>query len=207
MPEQTDMPAHYEDLGSVQTSWREMLLGAVSERTHPFKKPVLTTIGLQGEPKARIVILREFDSEARSIRIHTDARSDKIAEIGKNPSVMLAFYDPVHEIQVQVSGIASAHQSDAYAEAAWKGAAPSSRRAYLAEIEPGTLLSGPASGLPADVEGKIPSEERLEGAQSNFAAIQVVFEQVEWLFLSPNGNRRARFEWRAEQWEGTWLAP
>jgi len=207
MPEQTDMPAHYEDLGSIQTTWREMLLSAVSERTHPFKKPVLTTIGLEGEPKARIIILRDLDLEERSIRLHTDARSAKIAQIGRNPNVILAFYDPAHEIQVQVSGNATVHKADAYADAAWTGAPPPSRRAYLAEREPGTPLPGPASGLPADVEGKIPSEKRLETGRSNFAAIRMVFEQVDWLFLSPTGNRRARFTWEADGWAGTWLAP
>ncbi|MAN61705.1 MAG: pyridoxamine 5'-phosphate oxidase [Parvibaculum sp.] len=207
MPNQTEMPAYYEDLNSVQTTWREMLLGAVSERTHPFKKPVLTTIGLNGGPKARIIILRDLDLEGRSIRLHTDARSDKVAEIGKNPNVMLAFYDPAQEIQIQVSGDATVHRHDTYADAAWRGAAPSSRRAYLAEWEPGTPLSGPASGLPADVEGKIPSEERLEQGRSNFAAIRMVFEQVDWLFLSPTGNRRARFVVKSNNWTGTWLAP
>lgn len=207
MPEQTEMPAHYGDLNSVQTTWREMLQSAVSDRIHPFKKPVLTTIGLKGEPKARIIILRDVDFEARSIRLHTDARSAKISEIGRNPNVMLAFYDPTHEIQIQMSGVATVHKHDAYADAAWRGAPPPSRRAYLAEREPGMPLSGPASGLPADVEGKIPSEERLETGRSNFAAVQMVFEQVDWLFLSPNGNRRARFTWDADGWTGTWLAP
>ncbi len=207
MPNHSKMPAHYSDLGSVQTSWKAMLQSGVSERTHPFKKPVLTTIGLLGEPKARIIILRDLDLDGRSIRLHTDARSGKVAEIGRNPNVILAFYDPAHEIQIQVSGTASVHQGDAYAEAAWKGAAPSSRRAYLAEIEPGTRLSGPASGLPADVEGKVPSEDRLKQGRSNFAAVKVVFEQVDWLFLSPNGNRRARFTWQDENWAGAWLAP
>ncbi|WOF73166.1 pyridoxamine 5'-phosphate oxidase family protein [Parvibaculaceae bacterium PLY_AMNH_Bact1] len=207
MPERTDMPAHYDDLGSVENTWKDMLVSAVSERTHPFKKPVLTTIGLEGEPKARIIILRGLDLERRLIRLHTDARSEKVAEIGRNPDVMLAFYDLAHEIQIQVSGAASVHKDDRYADAAWKGAAPSSRRAYLAESEPGTRLSGPASGLPADVEGKVPSEDRLKQGRPNFAALQVVFEQVDWLFLSPNGNRRARFVWKAAGWTGTWLAP
>jgi len=207
MPEQTEMPAHYEDLSAVQRTWMELLLGAVSERTHPFKKPVLTTISLEGVPKARIIILRDVNFEERSIRLQTDARSDKVAEIGRNPNVMLAFYDPSHEIQVQVSGIASIHRDDVYADAAWKGAAPASRRAYLAKCEPGTPLAGPASGLPRDVEGKIPSEERLEEGRSNFAAVQMLFEQVDWLFLSPNGNRRARFVVKSNSWAGTWLAP
>ncbi len=207
MPEQSDMPAHYEDLKSVEGIWKEMLQRAVSDRAHAFKKPVLTTIGSAGMPKARIVILRDVQMDDRSVRLHTDARSEKVSEIRKNPNVMLAFYDPSEEIQIQLSGQATVHFSDAYADAAWTGAAPSSRRAYLAEIVPGTPLSGPASGLPGDVEGIIPTEERLGAGRSNFAAVQLVFDQVDWLFLSPRGNRRARFTFNGETWVGTWLAP
>ncbi len=207
MLEKTDMPAHYEDLKSVERVWQEMLVSAVSERAHAFKKPVLTTIGSAGMPKARIVILRDVQIEDRSVRLHTDARSEKVSEIRGNPNVMLAFYDPSEEIQVQISGRATVHESDAYADAAWTGAAPSSRRAYLAETVPGTPLSAPASGLPSDVEGIIPSEERLGAGRSNFAALQLVFDQVDWLFLSPRGNRRARFTLDRETWVGTWLAP
>ncbi len=207
MPEQSEMPTHYDDLKSVERAWKEMLAGAVSDRTHPFKKTILTTVGPSGAPKARTVILRDITLDDRSVRIHTDARSDKVSEIGRNPNVMLAFYDPSQEIQVQLSGKATVHESDAYADAAWAGAAPSSRRAYLAEIVPGTPLSAPASGLPSDVEGVIPSEERLEAGRSNFAAVQLVFDQVDWLFLSPRGNRRARFTFDGKNWAGTWLAP
>ncbi len=207
MPERQEMPVHYDDLNAVQATWREMLAGAVSERDHPFKKPVLSTLGLGGEPKARIIILRDVELEARSIRLHTDARSEKIAEITQNPSVMLAFYDPGREIQVQVSGIATVHKDDAYADTAWAAAAPSSRRAYLAEITPGSSSATPVSGLPADVEGKLPSEERLQPGRQNFAALQLYFDQVDWLFLSPLGNRRARFCWKNDHWTQTWLAP
>lgn len=207
MPEQSEMPAHYEDLKSVELVWKDMLVSGVSDRVHPFKKPILTTMGPDGAPKARTVILRDAQIDDRSVRLHTDARSGKVSEIGRNPNVMLAFYDPSQEIQIQISGAAIVHRNDAYADAAWAGAAPSSRRAYLAEIVPGTPLSAPASGLPSDVEGIIPSEERLEAGRSNFAAVQLVFDQVDWLFLSPNGNRRARFTFESKTWLGTWLAP
>ena len=207
MPEKTDMPAHYEDLGAAKETWISLLQAACLDRAHPFKKPVLTTIGLGGDPKARIVILRDVDFEGRSVRLHTDARSEKVAEIDQNPNVMLAFYDANQEIQVQVSGNAMIHRDDEYAQAAWEGAPSPSRRAYLAELKPGTPSQNPVSGLPTDVEGKIPSEERLAEGRPNFAAIKVTFERIDWLFLSPSGNRRARFRWGDGEWAGTWLAP
>ena len=207
MPKSTELPAHYEDLDAVEVAWRALLQGGCNERGHPFKKPILSTLGPDGRPKARIIILRDVDFAKRSIRLHTDARSGKVGEIEANPNVMLAFYDATQEIQVQVSGRATAHRDDAYAGAAWAGAAPSSRRAYLAEIVPGSVTEGPVSGLPLDVEGKIPSEERLWAGRANFAALQVIFDRIDWLFLNPAGNRRATFVFQENDWQGTWLAP
>lgn len=207
MPKSTDLPAHYEDLTAVEGAWKTLLRAGSSERGHPFKKPVLSTLSSNGQPKARIIILRDVDLGERSIRLHTDARSGKVGEIEANPNVMLTFYDPTQEIQVQVSGKATAHRDDAYADAAWAGAPPSSRRAYLAEVTPGSVSERPVSGLPLDVEGKVPSEERLRGGRTNFAALQVVFDRIDWLFLNPAGNRRAKFVFQEDAWQGTWLAP
>lgn len=207
MPKSTDLPAHYEDLSAVEVAWKALLEAGCHERGHPFKKPILSTLGTDRRPKSRVIILRDVDLAQRSIRLHTDARSAKVTEIEANPNVMLTFYDPDQEIQIQVSGNATAHRNDAFAEAAWDGAPPSSRRAYLAEITPGSETETPVSGLPSDVEGKIPSEDRLHDGRKNFAALRLSFDRIDWLFLSPSGNRRAKFTFQGDGWVGTWLAP
>jgi len=207
MPKSPELPRHYEDLNAVEETWKSMLDSGCSERGHPFKKPILSTLSADGCPKARTIILRDVDFAERSIRLHTDARSGKVGEIEANPNVMLTFYDATQEIQVQMSGRATAHRDDAYADAAWAGAPPSSRRAYLAEITPASVAETPVSGLPLDVEGKVPSEERLCDGRVNFAALRVVFDRIDWLFLNPAGNRRAKFVFQGDDWQGTWLAP
>jgi len=207
MPKSADLPAHYRDLSAVEETWKALLQAGCQERGHPFKKPVLSTLGTDGRPKARVIILRDVDFAERSIRLHTDARSGKVVEIEANPDVILTFYDASQEVQLQVSGKATTHRNDAFADAAWAGAPASSRRAYLADVSPGSVSEEPISGLPLDVEGKVPSEERVSEGRPNFAALRLIFDRIDWLFLSPAGNRRATFAFQGGAWVGTWRAP
>lgn len=205
MPSHT--PPHYNDLTIVKTTIETLLSEAVRQPDHPFRKPFLATIGIDGSPKSRITILRDVDWGARKVRLHTDARSAKVREIAACPDVNLAFYDPGREIQVQLTARAEVHHNDDYAEKAWASASVSSLRAYLGDAMSGAPSKTPISGLPGDVEGVIPSKERVAEGRKNFAAIEATFHQIDWLFLSSEGNRRARFEFDSDQWRGTWLVP
>jgi pyridoxamine 5'-phosphate oxidase len=202
-----DQPAHYNDLTAVETTIEILLSQAVRDAGHAMRKPFLATLGVNGRPKTRIVILRSLDWGARSLRFHTDVRSAKVAEISTCPDVSLAFYDPGQEIQVQLSAVAQAHTNDEFAEKAWASATDASLRAYLGDALSGAPSQTPISGLPKDVEGIIPPHDRIVEGRKNFAAIEVRFHQIDWLFLSSAGNRRARFEIDGNEWAGTWLVP
>ncbi len=201
------MPSHYNDLGAVHKMARRLLEQGRDDPAHSFRKPVLVTLGLEGIPGARTIILRDIVWEARQVRLHTHILSTKISEIRENPDVTLIFYDPVCEIQLQLIGRASIHTDDGFADDAWDRASPPSRRAYLASGRPGAPMSVPTSGLPADVEGIIPPMERLAEGRGNFAAIRIIYHQMDWLFLSVSGNRRAQGVFENENWGTTWLVP
>ena len=75
----------------------------------------LSTVGPDGRPSARIVLLRGFD--ANGFVFYTNYRSRKGAELEQNPRVALVFFWQPLERQVRVEGIAkkvSAAESDAY---------------------------------------------------------------------------------------------
>ena len=207
MSQHRTTPPHYNDLSAVYQAAEELLACGRDDPAHPFRKPVLSSVGPDGAPRARIIILRDVIFDERIIRLHTDVRSSKILEIQENPDVILAFYDPEQEVQLQLSGRATIHGDDGFADSAWVQASAPSRRAYLATGHPGTASPVPTSGLPVDVEGIIPPEKRLSEGRENFAAIQIRYHQIDWLFLSPNGNRRARFVFEDGAWGATWRVP
>lgn len=75
----------------------------------------LSTIGLDGFPKSRVVLLKEYDKEG--FVFFTNYLSEKGRSIAKNPKVCLSFFWPSSERQVIVKGIArkvSEEESEAY---------------------------------------------------------------------------------------------
>jgi pyridoxamine 5'-phosphate oxidase len=78
----------------------------------------LATVGEDGQPSARVVLLRGLD--ARGFVFYTNSTSRKGQQIAENPRLALCFYwDPLAE-QVRVEGVAeqiSPTEADAY----WRG--------------------------------------------------------------------------------------
>ncbi len=64
----------------------------------------LTTVGLDGFPQSRVVLLKEYDKEG--FVFYTNYLSVKGKSIEKNPKVCLSFFWPTSERQVIVKGIA-----------------------------------------------------------------------------------------------------
>lgn len=64
----------------------------------------LSTIGLDGFPKSRIVLLKEFDNEG--FIFYTNYDSVKGRSIGEEPKVCLSFFWPRSERQVIIKGVA-----------------------------------------------------------------------------------------------------
>lgn len=75
----------------------------------------LSTIGLDGFPQTRVVLLKEYDKEG--FVFYTNYGSEKGRAIEKDPKVCLSFFWPASERQVIVKGIAqktSEEESAAY---------------------------------------------------------------------------------------------
>ena len=82
----------------------------------------LSTIGLDGFPKSRIVLLKEFDDEG--FIFYTNYDSVKGRSILEEPKVCLSFFWPKSERQVIIKGVArkvSPEVSDAYFNARPRG--------------------------------------------------------------------------------------
>lgn len=201
------LPAFYNSLDrSLERAWLLIAEGAAN-RDSPCHTPVFATIGADGQPAQRILVLRAFDRDAETLRFHTDARSNKIGEIGVQPSCALLLYDADARIQLRLRGTVRVESDSAVAEQAWQSADAYSRRCYLADPAPGTPIALPASGLPPELEGTKPNEHQLEPARGNFAVLTVRVDAIDFLYLAHQGHRRAQFERSADGWTGQWLVP
>lgn len=190
-------PTFADDLtASLQEAFR-LLADAVPNRRSPFHTPTIASLDDAGAPSLRTVVLRGFDAEARSLRFHTDRRSDKARGIARDPRVMMHFYDAALHIQLRVAGRAVLHLEDAVADAAWDGSRSSSRMCYAAPDASGAIVPGPPAA-PTDSEIGRP----------HFAAVIIGFHRLEWLWLAAAGHQRARFIWdEAGILTADWIAP
>ena len=195
------LPAFYDDRDATfAEAWRLLAEGAALGRSG-FHLPALATLGPDGAPRLRTVVLREADPEAGTLRFHCDRRSDKAAEIAANPACALAAYDAAAKIQIRIEGRATLHADDSVAEAAWAGSRAMSRVCYGAEPAPGTALpEGGAYQLPDEDAAAVLG-------RAHFTAVVVRAARLDVLYLDRRGHRRAAWHRSAGRWHGTWLAP
>jgi len=193
----TAKPPFFNDLdASCIHAWR-LLTRAVPDRRSGFHMPVITTIGLDGAPCGRTVVLRHVDEASRIIRFHTDIRASKIAELTREPRIGAVFYDFKSKLQLRANGVASIHApGSALALECWERSQEMSRLCYAQAQAPRAALSDPFEG-----------DARGSGGVEYFSVVVIEVQKLEWLYLHHEGHRRAIFEWRDGAWSKQWVAP
>lgn len=191
------IPSYYNDLsGSLTEAWRLLSRGA-ADRKSPMHTPAVATVGCDGRPRVRTVVLRHTDAQARTLRFHTDLRATKVAEMRANPAVQILGYDAGNKIQLRMLGRADLHHGNDVASAAWARSQHQSQQCYRQAKPPATPAADPVAALKAIDD---------DGAE-NFVAVIVHVDELEWLYLAHTGHRRARYTWSASGMTATWLAP
>ncbi|HEY9538329.1 MAG TPA: pyridoxamine 5'-phosphate oxidase family protein [Kiloniellaceae bacterium] len=202
---------HSEDeprLGAVLGECWHLLCDGAADPQHDFHLAALATQHAGFGCALRTVVLRKVDSEARELWFYTDLRSRKIGEIQDDPRIALLFHSLSDDTQLRVQAEATIHHSDALAEAAWRALKPRQRRDYLVSGPRGLPWAWATSGLPAAFENRDPSVTESEAGRLNFAVVVCRMRQMDWLFLTPYGHRRASFAWTAEgRLQTSWLVP
>jgi hypothetical protein len=187
----------WTDPAEVFAAVADRLRAGVASAGHPFHWPAVATTGDGGRPQSRIVVLRAFDPDRRTVEFHTDGRSPKVRHLAADPRLCLLFHDPAGRVQVKLTATAALHAGDADAKAAWDRLNPGSRAAYAAAHPPGTVL-------PADADTRYPPAD--EAAFGQFVLVVCHISEIEYLELRPDGHRRARLSWRTD-WVADRLAP
>jgi len=174
------------------------LAAAVGDRRHAWRTPTLATIGRDGAPRARTVVLRGADAAGTRVWFHSDMRSAKCAELAADGRACLHFYDADAKLQLRLEGLAVLHCADATAQAAWQAAGLSARRTYAIEPGPGMPLDGPDdAAFVADADA----------AFARFVVVELAVASIEWLYLRAEGHRRLVFAQVAGKLEALWCVP
>lgn len=171
-----------------QRIWLE-LQRATQDRHHEWRTPVLATLGTDGAPQARTVVLRHTNAKLACLLIYTDSRSPKISELATNPCVTLVFWSKRLNWQLRVRADMSVQTTGPEVEAAWVGVSQSAAAGdYLSATAPGDVL---------------PVAPATPSTLHHLVVLTAQVRRIDWLELGRAGHRRAVFD--ANTWE--WRAP
>jgi pyridoxine/pyridoxamine 5'-phosphate oxidase len=198
-------PAFYNDLSAtLEHAWK-LLDSGTKDRRSGFHAPVVASIGLDGSPQQRTMILRKVEVGNRQLRLKTDIRSTKLQEIKASPAVSVLAYSVADKVQLRMTGVARLDASSALADAVWSAMRDQSRVAYAQPAIPGATIKAPEAYVPP-LELRA-SEPAAVTAREHFCLLHVEITSLEWVYLHLHGNRRAHFCWPNGVLESRWLAP
>jgi pyridoxamine 5'-phosphate oxidase len=176
-------------LGSIETVrsavWKELERAAAS-KDHAWRTPVLATAG--GEhADARTVIVREVEPSQQLLRIFTDARSAKAAQLQAQPDGMLVMWSPALAWQLRLRVQLALHTDGLAVSSRWaKVKLTPGAQDYLSPLPPGAALGAPVQ----------PQRDSRE----HFAVIEAQVTSIDWLELHAEGHRRAIFDAAGARW-------
>ena len=192
-------PDHYHDLDAVQSAAWGLLVRGVNDRRSPAHHPAVATVSPSGMPQVRTVVLRGCDPRTRTLTFHTDARSAKVEALAAHPFAVVHVYGPKQKIQLRLDARVTLHAADDIAAGRWERTRDMSRQCYRVTTAPGSAIES--------VEAIDFDRSHAESGYAHFVVVQARVTALEWLYLSAQGHRRARFEYARADTSATWLVP
>ncbi len=160
--------------------YRDLTEGVSDYKSDWHQFALSTTFG--GVPSSRMVVLREFNSERRSIIFHTDARSEKVNALKETKCAELLFYSKAHKRQYRFKAVVHCHSGDRLASYAYQTLSEKQRALYANSLRPGTPVS--------------PNTElTLDDPESNFLVVVCNYNALDYLDISEATPTRLCFSW------------
>ncbi|WP_175729646.1 pyridoxamine 5'-phosphate oxidase family protein [Burkholderia ambifaria] len=182
--------------------WSCLESGVGTQRS-PFTMVQAATLGLDGAPKVRTIVLRQVSRADRLLAFHTDARSEKVAELRRDPRIAVVANDLDALVQIRAEGVASICDDEAQRRAIWQSSRPHTLLLYRAPLRPGTPVESPEEAHATPSPGDAPTDDGYR----NFCLVHVTVTRIDWLELARGGHRRAIFDLNDDGYAGRWIAP
>ena len=204
-----------QSLEDILESIWSRLAAALEDPASPLRVPVVATASADGVPGARAMVLRAINQQQGQVVLFSDRRGRKVEDLSANPLAELVFYDPTAQgedrTQYRMSGAVTLAR-DADAQAIWDELPWTQKLLYSATPAPGSTIPEPSSGLSDALFGPDLSEAEkhahLQDGFANFSVITIQIEQIDWLLITPDGNRAARYHRdKTGNWHSSWRIP
>ncbi|MER0441327.1 pyridoxamine 5'-phosphate oxidase family protein [Emticicia sp. W12TSBA100-4] len=172
-----------------------LLQESVKTAKSAFHQGIIATIN-NYFPEQRTVVLRNINLEEKTLRFHTDIRSEKINHLRQNDALSWLFYDAELKLQLRIYTKATIHHTNDIADRAWENSRLASKMCYTTQAKSGSILSEPEM---IDVNKKDVEQELLDFAYNNFCVIETKAFAMDFVFLNAKGNKRGFFDYKANE--------
>ena len=178
-----------------------LLRDAIKNRESMFHTPIISSYTNQSI-SSRVMVLRAHNAVQRTIRFHSDFRSDKVKELLGNPKSSIIGYDPSLKTQIRLIGKSKIHHKNKNSLKAWSESQAISKKCY--SVKDGSSFKAKKPEI-YDFHMK---DIKLEDGYENFCTIEFNYSVLEFLYLQRQGHRRCRFSWNDKsKLSSTWLVP
>ncbi len=180
--------------------WR-MLFRATQDKKSPLRTPAFVSVSPEGLPQARTLVLRKVERQTRLLRAYTDARAEKVSDLRAQPEVVWLFYHPRQQQQLRLRATVHIHHNDPTTAHIWQQLPPFARKNYATQQPPGTPTEALTNGLLPDWQAQ------TDAAYAHFVVLDTFVYAIDWLYLHPEVQHRARFRWQNDDWQKYWCIP
>ncbi len=163
----------------------------------PFHQAYVATIN-NNFPEQRTVVLRNINIEEKTLRFHTDIRSEKIENLRNSNSLSWLFYDSELKLQLRIYTKAEIHYDDDLANIAWNNSRLASKMCYTTHAKSGSIIAEPEV---IDINQKDIEPELLDFARKNFCIVETKAAAMDFVFLNAKGNKRGYFNYSTEDFQ------
>ena len=157
---ESEIPENPLELFQVWFEEMEMVLKYKREKNDSTEVNTMTvaTIGLDGFPKSRIVLLKEFNSDG--FIFYTNYTSEKGIALAHNPNICLSFFWAGLERQVIIKGKAEKTSEEKAIE-------------YFKSRPRGSQLGALASDQSSEIESREELDNKLRGLEEKYKDLEI----------------------------------
>jgi pyridoxine/pyridoxamine 5'-phosphate oxidase len=163
-----------------------LLKDGVKNRESMFHTPIISSFSHQ-HISSRVMVLRAHNATQRTMRFHSDFRSDKVKEMLDDPRTSIIAYDPALKTQIRLVGKSKIHHNNKNSLKAWDESQAISKKCY--SVKDGSSHKAEKPEI-YDFHMK---DIKLEDGYANFCTIEFNYHSLEFLYLQRQGHRRCKF--------------
>ena len=133
---------NYDNKAKIMQKAYELMRDGIKNRSSMFHTLTMSTMH-KNDIYSRVMVLRDFNASRRTLRFHSDYRSEKVKAIKENPTCSVIGYDPADKTQIRMVGKAKINHKNKKSQKAWEESQSISKKCYSVKDGSSNVINKP----------------------------------------------------------------